>query len=264
MRDIAIDEAKILQLEILKKVAAFCDGNGIRYFIYYGTYLGALRHGGFIPWDDDIDICMPRPDYERFLQTFEAEDCALMTWTEDNECLCPFSKVYDPRTELHENGGFGIQLGVNIDVFPMDGLPSGDRKIRNRIRFMRFYYVMQVAATLDDPSQRALSSRIVITLIKAFYKLFPIEHYITGRAIKHASRYDFDSSEKVGILVWGYGPREVVRRDDIIPLRRVRFEDTEFWAPGTDGSLVAAYGDYMQLPPEDKQCYKHLPKMNWK
>ena len=62
MKEISIEEAKKMQLEILKKVAAFCDEKGLRYFIYYGTYLGAVRHKGFIPWDDDIDICMPRSD----------------------------------------------------------------------------------------------------------------------------------------------------------------------------------------------------------
>lgn len=261
MKELTVDEAKKIQLGLLKRVAKFCDENGIRYFIYYGTYLGALRHKGFIPWDDDIDICMPRPDYEKFTHTFKADDCVLHTWTPDNSWICPFSKVSDPATELHENTDLGEQLGVNIDIFPMDGLPAKDGQISRMLKSMRFYYVMQVAATLKDHSKRSFGSRFIIRTIKIFYKIFHVKHSITGRAIRKASRYDFDKSEKVGILVWGYGRKEIVRRDSIIPLRRVQFEDAEFWAPGTDESLVTAYGDYMQLPPVEKQCYKHLPTM---
>lgn len=264
MKEIAIEEAKKLQLEILKKVAKFCDDNGLRYFIYYGTYLGAVRHKGFIPWDDDIDICMPRPDYERFMDIFKDEDCAVFVWRKNNKIIVPFAKVYDTRTELIENGNFGETYGVNIDIFPMDGLPSKAGSVKRRVNYMRFCYGMQIGATIGDYSKRSRSKKIQIALMKAFYKVFHCQHYLCGRTIKHAQKYDFDTSENVAVLVWGYGQREVNRRDSIMPLRKIQFEDGEFWAPGTDESLKHAFGDYMQLPPEDKRHYKHLPKMNWK
>jgi len=109
-----------------------------------------------------------------------------------------------------------------------------------------------------------VSHRIEISLIKACYNIVPVQHFMTGFTIKKAMRFDFDQSEYVGVVVWGYGQKEVVRRRSILPLRKLRFEDCEFWAPGTDESLVAAYGDYMQLPPKEKQVYRHLPIMNWK
>jgi len=264
MKEITIDEAKKLQLEILKKVSAFCDENNIRYFIYYGTYLGAIRHGGFIPWDDDIDICMPRPDYDRFMDIFKAPDLAVFTWRKDNKILVPFSKVYDTRTELHENGDFGEKYGVNIDIFPVDGLPSGEGKLKNRVKYMKFCWGMQVGATIDDYSKRRKSKQIQIKLMKAFYAIFHCKHYLAGRTIVHAKKYDFDKSDKVAVLVWGYGMREVNNKSDILPLRKIKFEDGEFWAPHNDMPLKNAFGDYMQLPPEDQRKYKHLPKMNWK
>lgn len=264
MKEITIEEAKKMQLEILKKVSKYCDEKNIRYFIYYGTYLGAVRHQGFIPWDDDIDICMPRPDYEKFLDSFKCENLAIYTWRKDNKALLPFAKVYDPRTEVKENADFGEEFGVNIDIFPVDGLPSDEGKRKRRVNYMKRCQAMQIGATIIDPSKRSGKTRTMINLIKAFYKVFPIKHYHTGRTIEHAKKYDFDSSEYVGVIVWGYGQREVVRKDSIIPLKKIRFEDGEFWAPGTDESLRHAFGDYMQLPPVEQRHYKHLPKMYWK
>ena len=264
MKEISIEEAKKIQLEILKKVAAFCDENGLRYFIYYGTYLGAIRHKGFIPWDDDIDICMPRADYEKFMDTFKCENLDVYTWRKDNKALLPFGKVYDIRTEVKENADFGETFGINIDIFPMDGLPSDEKKRKSRVSYMKRCQAMQIGATLIDPSKRSAKRRMQINLIKACYKVFHIKHYHTGRTIEHAKKYDFDKSEFVAVLVWGYGQREVVRRDSIFPLRKIQFEDGEFWAPGTDESLVNAFGDYMQLPPVEQQHYKHLPQMFWK
>lgn len=264
MCEIRIEEAKKMQLEILKEVASFCDKNNLRYFIYYGTYLGAVRHKGFIPWDDDIDICMPRPDYDSFIESFQHEYYSVFSWKKENLCLCPFGKVIDIRTELKENGDWGEPMGVNIDIFPVDGLPTDDRKRKKWINRMRLCWGMQVAASVGDYSRRPLAHRIEIALIKTFYKIIPIQHYLAGLTIKRAKKYSFDESEYVAVVVWGYGMREVVHRDSIIPLRKIQFEDNEFWAPATDECLKHAYGDYMQLPPEEKRVYRHLPQITWK
>ena len=264
MKEISIDDTKKMELELLKKVAAFCDDNKLRYFIYAGTYIGAIRHKGFIPWDDDIDIAMPRTDYEKFLNIFSAEDCYVLTWRKDNNYLLPFAKVCDTRTVLKENADFGEELGVNIDVFPLDGLPSNASRLKRRVNFMKRCFSMQVGATLTDPSNRALGKRIVINLIKAFYRVIPIQHYHTGRTIKYAQKYDFDESEYVASLVWGYGMKEVIKRENLFPLRKLQFEDAEFWAPRTDECLINAYGDYMQFPPEEERVYKHSVKVFWK
>lgn len=263
MREIDIPEAKKMMLDILKTVAKFCDDNNLRYFIFYGTYLGALRHKGYIPWDDDIDIAMPRPDYEKFLEIFKGENLSVWTWRKDNNYLLPFAKVYDTRTEVHENADFGETFGVNIDIFPLDGLPAKQSQIKRRVEYMRFCWGMQVAATIVDYSKRSKKKRMQLGLMKAFYKVFPVQHYLTGRTEKHAKKYDFDTSEYVACLVWGDGMKEVFHRESLFPPRMVQFEDAEFKAPATDECLRVLFGDYMQLPPEDqRRC--HAPKINWK
>ena len=103
MREIDIPEAKKMMLDILKTVAKFCDDNNLRYFIFYGTYLGALRHKGYIPWDDDIDIAMPRPDYEKFLEIFKAENLSVWTWRKDNKYLLPFAKFKRMQTSVRRS-----------------------------------------------------------------------------------------------------------------------------------------------------------------
>jgi lipopolysaccharide cholinephosphotransferase len=124
MRTITQDELKSIQLDLLQKTADFCEANGIRYFLCGGTLLGAIRHKGYIPWDDDIDIVMPRPDYERFCKTFNQPDSVykVKSLLTHPDYACAFAKVYDNRTMLKELHYKGVHFGVYIDVLPVDGV----------------------------------------------------------------------------------------------------------------------------------------------
>ena len=116
-------------LEILKVVDKFCKEKGLRYSIAYGTLLGAVRHKGFIPWDDDIDILMPRPDFERFVSEFGKEPgaryrCLYNTENENERFMHFFAKVHDSWTVSHQGEFVKYRFGLNIDVFPVDGKPE--------------------------------------------------------------------------------------------------------------------------------------------
>ena len=130
MQRIADSELKLLQLDILCKVDTFCRLNDIEYTLYFGTLIGAVRHNGYIPWDDDIDIAMPRPSYDMFVKSFNGYDNNLYV-------ICPeinlnyyasYANVCDRRTLLLEgkNGHHGVEVGVKIDVFPLDGTPDDE------------------------------------------------------------------------------------------------------------------------------------------
>lgn len=144
---IKTDDLKRLQLDILKHVDSFCKKTDIQYSLAFGTLLGAVRHNGFIPWDDDIDICMPRPSYERFVREFNDPsgiyEC--LTYEKDSNYLWPFAKVSDQRTVVVEQARYVDKyknLGVNIDVFPVDATTTNNEKqlkLQHRLRMMRYY-----------------------------------------------------------------------------------------------------------------------------
>ena len=126
MREISFEEAKTIEKDILLDIVDFCDTHGLRYYIAYGTLIGAVRHQGFIPWDDDIDINMPREDYNEFLRTYNAE-------RENYRVIDPrsdiarhsFAKVIDVRTVKDEPMiNCREPLGIDVDIFPLDGMPD--------------------------------------------------------------------------------------------------------------------------------------------
>lgn len=264
MKKIEIDEMKELQLNILADIAQFCEKNNLRYFLSGGSMLGAVRHHGFIPWDDDIDINMPRPDYNRFIHEYQHPYYDVCCWDLDKNYLCTFAKVSDKRTILEENGKFGRKVGVNVDIFPVDGLPKGDINVNRTVSRMKALWGLVVCATVIDITKRSTIKKIEITLMRAFYKLFPLQSYFTGLAIKTAQKYPFDNSNKVAVLVWGYGKKEVIMRSTAEEYIESDFENYKFYIPRNyDEYLRNLYGDYMKLPPENERIYKHGSNAFW-
>lgn len=143
MRLISFEEHKKIQLSILRDIDVFCQKNQIKYFLAFGTLLGAIRHKGFIPWDDDIDIAMPRPDYNKFILSFNGmvDNLKVLAPEIDLDYYAPYANVYDTRTVLEEKGTSHLkfEIGVKIDVFPIDGVPTNKIVYCFVSSIMRFY-----------------------------------------------------------------------------------------------------------------------------
>ena len=124
MKTMDVNEIRQVQLDILSAVDEFCTVNNLRYFLSYGTLLGAIRHNGYIPWDDDIDITMPYPDYRIFIEKFRHDTYRVNSIFLDPEYPYHLVKVDDKRTKLVEHTAKEIDIGINIDVSALIGLPS--------------------------------------------------------------------------------------------------------------------------------------------
>lgn len=261
METIDIKELQSLELNILHELHKYCEKHGIRYYLYAGTLLGAVRHMGFIPWDDDIDICMPRPDYEKLYELVKKEpvaDYLELRSVRDNEHFnAPFFKLVDIRTDGHEDYlREDINNGVWVDIFPMDGVPADDEQ-RN--------------ALLDDlkKTQKTLEKVVrpyhwcanPLKLAKraVLYCLYHSKDYraMANEVDNKAKAYDYDTSDLVCVSVFD-GWKRLFKKEWYDKAVLSKFEQYEFYIPEDfDDILMYMYGDYMTPPPVEQQVSHH-------
>ena len=259
MTAITIDELRTIQLNLLQKTADFCEENGIRYFLCGGTLIGAIRHKGYIPWDDDIDIAMPRADYDRFIRTFNQSGnyYQVVNLNTNPDYAYPFAKVYDNRTilkELHYSGN----IGVNIDLFPADGVK--DAAQIHKIKLLRKF----LNAKKANYCRRTISKKIINTFGKLLLLPFSA-HQIATWIDNECRKYTLGSLPKAGVIANPFGPGEMVDKSVFDRDVYRDFEGREYRVPvGYDTWLRSVYGDYMQLPPEEHRVTHHTFEAWWK
>lgn len=272
MKTLDIKEIQAASLEILKKVADICEAQHFNYILAYGTMLGAIRHKGFIPWDDDIDIMMSRPDYEKLL-TYLAENeesiKPLKVLNMDTCEKCPhlITRITDTRYKLDVVNERDYGLGTFIDVYVVDGIGNTQEEAENVI-----------ARTCNYPSLIFLATRIYYHFgttkgwLKRLKKIpaFIFTHimgknFFVNQLNRILSTLDYENSTFVGCAAWGERPRhpskKVMRKEWIEDTMLVDFDKYQFRVPKDyDAVLKLNYGDYMQLPPEEDRIQHHLYK----
>lgn len=249
-------EVQLAELDILFAFDKFCKEHELKYSLAGGTLLGAIRHKGFIPWDDDIDVMMPRPDYEKFktLLTKEKLSDHLLLANKTKKALYPFVKIVDTNIIVERSGLDDVQ-NLWIDVFPVDGLPSDQKKVRKIYRKNQFYIKVicfSMWKTVKD--YHGKRSKFMAWLISVFVKLYGVER--ANRNLERlAKRYPYGTTPFMGIVVWGmYGPGERMPISGFQKCEDVMFEGKSFKAVSCwNEYLTGIYGDYMQLPPPEKR-----------
>lgn len=261
MKELDIGELQELELGILKAFHDYCQENGIRYFLYAGTLLGAVRHQGFIPWDDDIDLCMPRPDYEKLYELCKTKPVAahleLRSARDRDHFNAPFMKLVDIRTDGHEDYlRDDINNGVWIDLFPMDGLPEDEGERRAHLEGLRatqktMEKVVRPYHLCANPLR--LAKRAVLWCVYHGRDYRAMANDMDGRAKKYA----YGLSDDVAVSVFD-GWKRVFKRAWFEKTVLLPFAGYEFCAPADwDAVLTYMYGDYMTPPPKEQQVSHH-------
>ena len=264
MNRLSKNEIKEIQLKILKSVHLFCTSRNIRYSLAYGTLLGAIRHKGYIPWDDDVDIMMPRPDYECFLKEYPGYNdyYTVQTYINDESYFLAFAKVYDNRTEQII---FPTKTGVFIDVFPVDGLPDSEEDAKRYSQIKLKLIFKDILYTCQNNDYRPGNK--IFNSIKFFIKrlIVPNRQVTINRLKELYTSHPFEKSEYADIVV-DYGPlRCRLKRNVFENYKTVPFESIEAnIIENFDTFLKCRYGDYMQLPPEEERVAGHAAPVYWK
>ena len=268
-RQVSSDEIKEILLDLLKTIKQVCAQHNLRYFLAGGTLLGAIRHNGFIPWDDDIDITMPRVDLMKLVEVFknrQADHQKLLSLYTDQDYFNLHAKLVDTRTQKVYSGVQQLEdAGVNVDIFPLDGLPKTEKEISKYVRKLNFYQTLRWGAVKHPEFKgknwlRTLPKRV----LHLGYKLIGFRYPIR-QIEKLVKQYDFESSDYVGEFVSVLGLRAKVSKKAFETHVEVQFEDDFFHAPvGHHEYLTVLYGDYMQLPPIEKRINHHINEIFWK
>lgn len=250
----ALYEIRPLQLRILEILGAVdktCREHNLHYYMWAGTMIGAIRHKGFIPWDDDLDIAMPRPDYDQLIahcKEWLPEPYEMVCAENDAVYPLPFAKIQDGSTTLIERMHLKYLGGIYLDVFPIDGAPSG--WLARKCHFARYQYYKRVLYLLfRDPYKHGHGPSSWIPLLcRKLYSLKEVQQKI--RAI--LTRYDYDTSKWVAD--YDDGSNGVMAKTVLGVPTPYDFEDMKvLGVEQYDTYLTNKYGDYMTIPDGDHQ-----------
>lgn len=266
MKRISIDELKKIQLSILDEVDSFCKKNLINYSLSSGTLLGCIRHKGYIPWDDDIDICMLRPDYERFVKTFNqgSKFRRVISISNNEDYDLPYAKIEDPRTVIIENVDSVNNYGVNIDLFPIDGVPDSATDRRVYFRKLIGYYKLSMLKNVSIDWKNRNPFKNLILLVSKFFL-----HFTTMRCISQkldaTINKELCNSSHVCNLTCGNSESMRFPRECMMLYNDLDFEGNKYRVMnGYHQYLSISYGDYMKLPPLEQQKSHHAFSAWWK
>jgi len=255
------DDTRAVQVDILCYIDDFCARANLRYFLWAGTLLGSVRHGGFIPWDDDIDLAMPRPDYEEFIRRFAVTDTGyyrLFSRDTHETYGYPFARVADDRTQIAERARLAVRMGVSVDVFPIDGWPRGSAQTRlHRIRMDLLHRAVSVWRSRPREGARRRLKNLAIRAARPFLDRVPVR-LLTGAITSAARSIDYSRSQHVGVTAFRYVER--VPRDAYGTPRDIEFEGRTFRAGPQESAVILTrlYGDYMTPPPASARTHRHF------
>lgn len=268
LTELSAQEKLEQMLNMMDDIDKVCKSYKLKYFIAYGSLIGAIRHNGIIPWDDDIDIQMPRDDYEKFISIYSKEGKYQITSPKSSDPLYYYAKVYNADTIKLE---YGISyrkrtpLGIDIDIFPLDnycGISPNGNRIPNKRSLQMLYYLRMYA--IDDITTKKSRKYPLLS-----YFLGIICHIIGNKTIigifEHIAKSGNKSQSDNYTVYSGMPKISIYKKADFESCLNIPFESRFYNVPvGYDNILRSSYGDYMVLPPKEKRVSHHLNTIYWK
>ena len=256
MKEIGLEESKHIMLKMLESIDKCCREHNIKYSLCWGTMIGAIRHHGFIPWDDDIDVMLPRSDYNKFIEVYNDSKYGLYSPRNNKNCIQILTKVYDKSTCIFFNNHPKSLFGIWVSLFPYDNVPV-DHLRRWEIKrtfWMSLYHFKTVRYLKTDSIVRKIAKFVLKIPVLPFSSF-----WIYSRVEKILTEYNDKQSDK--ICIW---PADEFTEFDYYPVDLFsELIDVEFdrvrckLIGGFDKFLRMKYGDYMTFPPEEERVPKH-------
>ena len=260
MKELSLQEMKEIEFDILKELDSFCKKNNIRYFISHGTLLGAIRYKGFIPWDDDIDVLVPREDYKRLISIYkDNENYHLYSYEKDHSFLFPYAKLVDMQTVKDESSyDNGVRLGLDVDIFPLDAWSDDLEEAKRESAYIQMNLFRLGLTKLRHPDSAQPLKRFVKGVAMAFCKMRGSEHYLKN-VMDQAKKYNGSMTKYLGNKAWNvYKQKDIIPADAFAEAIEIEFNGEKFpTMVGYDAFLSSLYGDYMPEPPKEKQKTHH-------
>ena len=264
----SVEEFKQIQVDILLAIDKFCKEHNIKYSLACGTLLGAIRHKGFIPWDDDIDIYLLREDYNKLVAAFPSlldEKYSLNSLERNPLWNRPYAKAFDTRTIEVEAVKSNIpNMGIGIDVFPIDEVPDNETEWKHYEKRRLFLLNCYTLKTLTWRKGRSLAKNIFALCSSVL--LFPWSFRKLAEIIdKYCQIHNNKGYHHLSENCLGWPGQHSFKKQDMEQVVDIPFEQYTFKAMiGYDDYLTSTYGDYMQLPPKEKQVSHHVFEAYWK
>ena len=280
MKEMTLREIQLFSLEILKDVHAFCEKHQLRYALYAGSLLGAIRHNGFIPWDDDIDIIMPRPDYDTFCSIYNSKEYDIINNGNDKSFVFAYSRVCDKKRTIYKTKYPCNKdgMGVWIDIFPADGFPMDSKKIQSfyqkalkierRKIFLRggLENFQPILSSTFRQTIWNIKHNISILLKKTILFINRGQNPFLKKQLSLCKTFVYGSTSYWGSITDFFDHPIYHSISDFELLDLHPFEDSLFYIPKEyDDILKILYGDYMKFPPREKQIpnLKGIYKFYW-